>query len=172
MHRATYHFIRALGVPSMVKIKGKLSQRMGEVRNRGESNDNNNKDDDEDVARKGEVENRGEPGSGGDNNNNNDDDDDDDNDDVDIDVSMAIEVDANDTEAMAAITVVDYDSGDTLGKLMAFVNQLQMSSEVTQEYLIRSVSCKMSNQLSFVFGSEHDGAASRTVWSQPSLFKR
>jgi len=124
MHRAAYHFIRALSVPSMAKIKGKLSQRMGEVRNRGESNDSNNKDDDEDVARKGEVENRGEPSGGGDN-------DDNDDDNVDIDVSMAIEADADDTEAMAAIMVVDYNPGDTLGKLMAFVNQLRMSSKVT-----------------------------------------
>ena len=61
----------------------------------------------------------------------------------DVDVSMAIEADADDLEAMAAITVTDYDPGDTLGKLMAFVNQLRMSSELTCNYLVRM--CIMQN---------------------------
>jgi hypothetical protein len=109
MHRAAYHFVHALGVPSMTKIKRKVSQREGEVENTGEPDDNGN----------------------------------DDNDEADIDVSLAIEADADDPEAMAAITTVDYDPGDTLGKLMAFVNQLRMSSEVTREYLFRT--CIMQN---------------------------
>ena len=54
-----------------------------------------------------------------------------------IDVSMEIEADPDDAEAMAATTVVDYDPGDTLGKLMAFVNQVRMSSEGVREYLIQ-----------------------------------
>jgi len=102
MHRAAYHFIRALGVPSITVTKPKISQRKG-----GESNDDNNAD-----------------------NNNNDSNNDNDNDDADIDVSIAIEADADDAKAMATVTVVDFDPGDTLGKLMAFVNQAQMSSEV------------------------------------------
>ena len=61
----------------------------------------------------------------------------------DVDVSMAIDADADDLEAMAAITVTDYDPGDTLGKLMAFVNQLRMSSELTCNYLVRM--CIMQN---------------------------
>ena len=52
-----------------------------------------------------------------------------------IDVSMAIEADADNVEAMATTTVVDYDPGDTLGKLMAFVNQVRMSSEEVRDYL-------------------------------------
>jgi hypothetical protein len=115
MHRAAYHFIQALGVPSAAKIKSNL----------------NDKDEDMDEAGKGEAENMGEVEA------------DDDEDDADIDVSMAIEADANDLEAMASITVVDYDPGDTLGKLMAFVNQLRMSSELTREYLFRM--CIMQN---------------------------
>ena len=47
-----------------------------------------------------------------------------------FDISMAIEADADNPEAMAAITIVDFDPGHTLGKLMAFVNQLRMSSEL------------------------------------------
>ena len=124
MHRAAYHFIRALGVPSMAKIKGKISQRKG--KNRAESNDNDNE---------GEMENREQV--------DNVDEDEDEEDLEDVDVSMAIEADVEDLEAMAAITVTDYDPGDTLGKLMAFVNQLRMSSELTREYLIRM--CIMQN---------------------------
>jgi hypothetical protein len=109
MHRAAYHFIRALGVPSMAKIKRKV-QKKGEVDDGGEPDDTRDMDDDEDA---------------------------------DIDVSMAIEADADDLEAMAAVNVVNYDPGDTLGKLMAFVNQLRMSSELTREYLFRM--CIMQN---------------------------
>ncbi len=69
--------------------------------------------------------------------------DDADEDDADIDVSMVIEADADDAEAMAATTVVDFDPGDTLGKLMAFVNQLQMSSEEVQDYLF--CTCTIQN---------------------------
>ena len=123
MHRAAYHFIQALGIPSMAKVKGKISQRKGKKRE--ESNRDDNEDDNEDVAEKGE-----EP--------NGDDDDDDD-----LDVSTAIEADADDLEAMAAITIVDYEPGDTLRKLMAFVNQLRMSSELTRDYLGRM--CVMQN---------------------------
>jgi hypothetical protein len=57
-------------------------------------------------------------------------------DDTDIDVSMEIEADPADPKAMAATTIVDYDPGDTLGKLMAYVNQVRMSSEGVREYLM------------------------------------
>jgi hypothetical protein len=80
--------------------------------------------------REEEVENTGEP----DNNGN----DDDEEADIDVSESLAIEADTDDPEAMASIT-----TGDTLGKLMAFVNQLQMSSEVTREYLF--CTCTMQN---------------------------
>jgi len=112
MHRAAYHFIRALSVPSLTNIKRKISRKKREVDNEREPDD-----DDED--------------------------DDDDDDDADIDTSMAIEADAEDVEAMAAITIVNYDPGDTLGKLMAFVNQLRMSSEVVRDYLFRT--CVLQN---------------------------
>lgn len=56
---------------------------------------------------------------------------------------VAIEADANDPEAMAATMIVDYDPGDAPGKLMALVNQLQMSSEGTRKYLFHT--CIMQN---------------------------
>jgi len=106
----------------MTKIKRKISQRkgLGEVDDGGEHGDDN-EDDNEDA----------------------DEDDNDNDNDRDIDVSTAIEADADDPEAMAAITIVDFDPGDTLGKLMAFVNQLRMSSELVREYLFRT--CVMQN---------------------------
>jgi hypothetical protein len=103
MHRAAYHFIKALGIPSTTKIKRKLHQSDGQ--------------EDEGEAEEEEED--------------------------DIDVSMAIEADTDDAEAMAATTVVDFDPGDTLGKLMAFVNQVRMSSEEVRDYLSRT--CTVQN---------------------------
>ena len=56
-------------------------------------------------------------------------------DEADIDTSMDIDTSADDAEAMEATMVVDFDPGDTLGKIMALVNQLRMSSEIVREYL-------------------------------------
>ena len=103
MHRAAYSFIKALGVPSLMTVKRKISQMAGD-------NEADRGNETEDDSLEG--------------------------DDADIDVSMEIEADPDDAEAMAATTIVDYDPGDTLGKLMAFVNQVRMSSEGVREYLI------------------------------------
>ena len=55
--------------------------------------------------------------------------DDEEDDEGDIDVSMDIEASADDVEAMADTMVIDFELGDTVGKLLAFVNQVQVSSE-------------------------------------------
>ena len=60
------------------------------------------------------------------------------NDEADINVSMDINVSADDMEAMLGTTVTSFDPGDTLGKLLAFVNQVRMSSEGVCEYLARA----------------------------------
>ena len=62
---------------------------------------------------------------------------------ADIDVLMEIKVGPDDAEAMAATTLVEYDPGNTLGKLMAFVNQVRMSSEGVREYLIQCCAMHM-----------------------------
>jgi hypothetical protein len=90
MHRAAYHFIKALGISSLSR---KQKQKQGA-------------DDEED-----------------------------DDDGTDIDVSMDIEASADDVEAMADTMVVDFELGDTVGKLLAFVNQVRISSEGVCEYL-------------------------------------
>ena len=96
MHRAAYHFIKALGLPSAMTSKRKLTQ----------------KTPDDDVDATEDVD-----------------------DEADIDVSTDIDASADDTDAMNGTTVTTYDPGDTLGKLLAFVNQVRMSSEGVREYL-------------------------------------
>ena len=63
--------------------------------------------------------------------------------DTDIDTSMDADASADNVEAMAEILVVDFKPGDTLGKLLAFINQLRMSSEDARKYLAHS--CRMHN---------------------------
>ncbi len=57
------------------------------------------------------------------------------NDEADVDVSMDLEASADDVEAMAETTIVDFDPGDTLGKILALVNQIRMSSDGVREFL-------------------------------------
>ena len=118
MHRAAFHFIKALGVPSRVTGKGKRSQKGG-----AEDVDGDDSDGDGNIGDKEK--------------------DDEEEDDMDIDISMNADASADDAEAMAETLVVDFEPGDTLGKLLAFVNQVRMSSEDAREYLAHS--CRMHN---------------------------
>jgi hypothetical protein len=120
MHRAAFHFIKALGVPSRVTGKRKRSQKDAENGD-DENDDATDATEGNDTAKIGDKEE----------------------DDADIDISMDVEASANDAEAMAETLVVDFEPGDTLGKLLAFVNQVRMSSEDVREYLSRS--CSMHN---------------------------
>ena len=61
--------------------------------------------------------------------------------DVDVNVSMDLEASADDVEAMAATTIVDFDPGDTLGKILALVNQICISSDGVREFLAHA--CNM-----------------------------
>ena len=101
MHRAAFHFIKALGIPSLMKTKKALKSRGAE------DDDHDMEAEDEDIE----------------------------DDDADVDVSMELEAPADDPEAMAATTIVDFDPGDTLGKILALVNQIRMSSDGVREYL-------------------------------------
>src|SRR5712691_6371946 len=97
MHRAAFHFVRELSVPST---------RKGKYKSRTEDADG----DDAEGDLMGD-------------------------DNPDIDISMDIDASADDAEAMMATTVVNFDIGDTLGKLLAFINQVRMSSEGVREFL-------------------------------------
>ncbi len=98
MHRAAYHFLKTLHIPSLTKTKCTL---------RAAEEGANDDDGLEEL---------------------NDDEDD-------IDVSLEIEASADDVEAMASTTVTDFNPGDVLGKLLALVNQVHMSSEGIRAYI-------------------------------------
>ena len=98
MHRAAYHFIKTLHIPSFAKSKRALQPDEG----------NNNQPQDLD-----ELEG----------------------DDDDIDMSTEIEASSNDAAAMASTTMTNFEPGDVLGKLLAFINQVRMSSEGVRAYL-------------------------------------
>lgn len=108
MHRAAYHFIQALRIPSLTKTKA--------VVRAIDNDDDIEAENDDNIEAEGDM-----PGEA--------------QDEADIDISTEIDASADDVEAMAATTVVDYDPGDTVGKVLAFVNQVRMSSEGVREYL-------------------------------------
>ena len=90
MHRAAYHFIKTLHIPSFTKAKRNL-QAGAEEENEDDSDD--------------------------------------------IDMSTEIEASSDDAAAMASTTMTNFEPGDVLGKLLAFVNQVRMSSEGVRVYL-------------------------------------
>ncbi len=57
------------------------------------------------------------------------------NEDYDVDTSMDIEASTEDSDAILDTLVVDFTAGDTLGKVLAFVNQIWLCGEDTQKYL-------------------------------------
>jgi len=52
-----------------------------------------------------------------------------------LDISMDIDASADDAEAMMATTIVNFNVGDVLGKLLAFINQVHMLSEGVRDLL-------------------------------------
>jgi hypothetical protein len=69
-------------------------------------------------------------------NNTEDDDVDDESDDLDVDVSMDIEATENDADAILAASITDFEAGDVVGKLMAFIAQICSCAEDTRGYLM------------------------------------
>ena len=53
----------------------------------------------------------------------------------DVDTSPEIEASAGDIEAVQVASVTDFEAGDVLGKVMAFIAQLRLCSEDTHYYL-------------------------------------
>jgi hypothetical protein len=125
MHRAAFHFIKALGVPPRVTGKRKRS------RKGAEDDDVADGDGDEGAEKDVNAEDNDADGVG------------DEEDDPDIDLSMDVDASSNDAEAMAETLIVDFEPGDTLGKLLAFVNQVRVSSEDVRDYLAHA--CCMHN---------------------------
>jgi len=131
MHHAAYHFIKALGIPALMKTKKTLqtcaAKNNGDVEDEDAQEEDTQEEDmqEEDMQEEDTQEVEEEE------------------DEADIDVSMDLEASADDLEAMAATTIVDFDPGNMLGKILALVNQIQMSSDGVREYLAHA--CAMSN---------------------------
>ncbi|KAM6491480.1 hypothetical protein JOM56_013049 [Amanita muscaria] len=53
----------------------------------------------------------------------------------DVDTSMEVEASSEDADAMCAALDVEFDAGDVVGKLMAFIAQIRSCGEDTREYL-------------------------------------
>jgi hypothetical protein len=60
----------------------------------------------------------------------------------DVDTGMEVEASPDDTEAMLAAADISFDTGDVVGKLMAFIAQLRSSSEDVREYLAQLASAQ------------------------------
>jgi len=135
MHRAAYHFIKALGIPALMKTKKTLQTRA--AKNNGDVEDEDTQEEDaqeEDAQEEEEEEDAQEEDAQ---------EEEEEEDEADIDVLMDLKASADDLEAMAATTVVDFDPGDMLGKILALVNQIRMLSDGVHEYLAHA--CAMSN---------------------------
>jgi hypothetical protein len=90
MHRAAYHFINALHIPSLMKTKHTLQAVADSESEELEDN---------------------------------------------VDTSTEIEASSDDVAAMASTTMTSFEPGDVLGKILAFINQVRMSSEGVRAYL-------------------------------------
>ena len=55
----------------------------------------------------------------------------------DIDTSIEVEASPDDAEAMRVALNTDFDAGDVVGKLLAFIAQLRSCDEGTREYLVK-----------------------------------
>lgn len=55
----------------------------------------------------------------------------------DVDISMEVEALPNDADAMHAAFDIDFEAGDVVGKLLAFIAQLRACSDDTREYLMQ-----------------------------------
>ncbi|KAF5338265.1 hypothetical protein D9611_014619 [Ephemerocybe angulata] len=56
--------------------------------------------------------------------------------DLDVDMNMAVEASLDSPEEVIETTVVEYDPGDVIGKVMAFVNQFRSCGEGTHKYYV------------------------------------
>jgi len=111
---AAMHFIKALGIPTSSKLKCTIHRSRGKGKEKWVLEGSDFEDDDS-----------GDEGSG------NDVDQYDNDDKFNIKVNTEIEATSDDIEAMLGTTITDFEVGNVIGKVMAFVNQLQPVSEPT-----------------------------------------
>ena len=56
-------------------------------------------------------------------------------DELDIDTNMEVEASADDADALHEASATDFEPGDVVGKMMAFITQLHFCGEDTRDYL-------------------------------------
>ena len=60
-----------------------------------------------------------------------------DNDEMDVDTNMEVEASADDAEALREAAMTDFEPGNVVGKMMAFIAQLRDCGQDTRDYLKR-----------------------------------
>jgi hypothetical protein len=101
------HFVKALNIPSLARVKRQLHGKESERKEAEEEAEGND----------GEAEAS------------------DDDDEFDIDTDMAVEPSADDADALREASVTDFEPGDVVGKMMALIAQLRSCGEDTRDYL-------------------------------------
>ena len=102
MHLMACHFIKALNIPSLARVKQNLHGKAKEA----------------DADKEAEAS-------------------DSDDDELDIDTNMEVEASADDAEALREAAVTDFEPGNIVGKMMAFITQLRSCGQDTRDYLKR-----------------------------------
>jgi uncharacterized protein YacL (UPF0231 family) len=106
------HFVKALKIAPLARVKQQLHGAKGkEAEEEAEGMDEEAERNDEEAEAS------------------------DDDDDLDVDTSMEVEASADDAEALCEASVTDFEPGDVVGKLMAFISQLRSCGEDTRDYL-------------------------------------
>ncbi|PPR06396.1 hypothetical protein CVT24_002491 [Panaeolus cyanescens] len=104
MHLGPCHFIKALGVMGLMSTKKCVHEKQTTASVEDDS-------DDEEINPKDEY-----------------------NEDLDVDTNPLLEADSSNPDALLATLVVEFDPGDTLGKALAFVNQLRACSTTVLDF--------------------------------------
>lgn len=103
MHLMASHFIKALNIAPLARVKQQLH---------GKGAKGKETDEDAEEADAGN-----------------------DDDELDIDTNMDVEPSTDDADALREASVTDFEPGDVVGKLMAFIAQLRSCGEDTRDYL-------------------------------------
>ena len=97
----------------------------------------------------------------------------DDDDELDIDTNMEVEASADNAEALHEASMTDFEPGDVVGKMMAFITQLRSCGEDTRDYLKKLGDILGCPQLEIkLWIQTHWGSLSDCFHVTLSLFRR
>ena len=117
MHLMACHFIKALNITPLSRVKqqlyGKRAKGKEAEEEAGETGDDEAERNDEEAEASNDI------------------------DELDIDTNMEVEPSADDADALCEASVTDFEPGDAVGKMMALIAQLRSCGEDTRNYLKR-----------------------------------